>query len=165
MRAHRAGYLADGDADPRRELAEKLLDVFGNDETPILAYYAPFEGGVIQDLADIFTDLAPRLEALIARLGDLLPIVRSNTYYPGYKGSFSLKAVAPTLVPELDYGDLDGVAGGLEASAAFWSIAGGAVAYADEIDRLRRELLDYCQLDTEALMKVHLELRNLASLS
>ncbi len=119
---------------------------------------------MIEELSDLFPDLALELNALISRLADPLTIVRSHTYYPGYRGSFSLKTVAPTLAPELDYGKLDGVAGGLEASAAYWYIASGEIKDSDKKSRLRRELLNYCQLDTEALMKVHLELRNLAGL-
>lgn len=157
-------FLADGDVDPRRELTEKLLDVLHDSDTPILAYFASFERGVIQELADLFPDLAPTLEELIARIGDPHPIVRSHAYYPDFKGSFSLKTVAPALAPELDYGDLDGVADGLAASAAFWGMASGTVARASETQRTRQELLDYCKLDTEALMKVHLKLRNLANI-
>jgi len=155
-------YLADGDTDPRRKVAEKLLKTLGSDKTPILAYNAVFERSVIQNLADYSKDLAPKLKALVPRVVDLLTIVRSNTYYPGYKGSFSLKSVAPALIPELSYDILSGVAGGLEASSAFWSIAAGVVTDFHKIDGLRGELLEYCRLDTEAMMKVHLELRKLA---
>jgi hypothetical protein len=154
-------YLATAESDPRRDLAEKLLTVFQNREIPILAYNASFERRVIQDLADIFPDLAPMLEALINRIVDPLPIVRSKTYYPNYKGSFSLKSVAPE-ISDVDYNDLDGVAGGLEASAIFWSLAAGVIKDPDEVKRLRLKLLKYCKLDTEALMKVHIKLCNLA---
>ena len=154
-------YLATAESDPRRDLSEKLLTVFQNREIPILAYNASFERGVIQDLADIFPDLAPMLEALINRIVDPLPIVRSKTYYPNYKGSFSLKSVAPE-ISDVDYNDLDGVAGGLEASAIFWSLAAGVIKDPDEVKRLRLKLLKYCKLDTEALMKVHIKLCNLA---
>ena len=101
------------------------------------------------------------LEALINRIVDPLPIVRSKTYYPNYKGSFSLKSVAPE-ISDVDYNDLDGVAGGLEASAIFWSLAAGVIKDPDEVKRLRLKLLKYCKLDTEALMKVHIKLCNLA---
>ena len=156
-------YLADGSHDPRRELTENLLDILGREETPILAYYASFERSVIEELSELFPDLALELHALTSRLADPLTIVRSHTYYPGYRGSFSLKTVAPTLAPELDYEKLDGVADGREASAAYWYIASGEIKDSDK-KSLQRELLDYCRLDTEALMKVHLELRNLAEL-
>jgi len=37
---------------------------------------------------------------------DLLPAVREHYYHRDILGSFSIKAVLPTLAPELDYGEL-----------------------------------------------------------
>lgn len=155
-------YLATGEFDPRRELSEALLNVFQIETIPILAYFASFERSVIQDLSSIFPDLAPRLEALRDRIVDPLPIVKSKTYYPNYKGSFSLKSVAKVL-SDVDYNDLDGVASGYDASTVFWSLAAGIVKDPVEVKRHRFELLNYCKLDTEALMKVHLKLCSLAA--
>ena len=78
------------------------------------------------------------------------------------KGSFSLKLVAPVLSPDVDYNDLDAISGGFQESAIFWSLAAGVVKDPDEVEHLRLKLLQYCKLDTEALMKVHLKLRSLA---
>ena len=148
--------------DPRRELAEQMLKALGKDDVPILAYYASFERGVIQDLADLFPDLSNQLEAVIARVLDLHPVVKAHTYLPEYRGSFSLKAVAPALVSELEYDDLEGIAGGLEASAAFWRLATGEFAKGENTEELRDQLLAYCSLDTLALVKIQKVLRQLA---
>jgi len=55
------------------------------------------------------------------RLVDLLPIVRSHVYHPDFGGSFSLKAVAPALVPGFTYDDLD-IGNGGAASTALESL-------------------------------------------
>ena len=102
------------------------------------------------------------LKALIDKIVDPLLIVKSKTYYSNYKDSFSLKSVAPVLSPDVDYNDPDGISGGFEASAIFWSLAAGVVKDPDEVEHLRLKLLQYCKLDTEALMKVHLKLCSLA---
>ena len=94
------------------------------------------------------------LKALIDKIVDPLLIVKSKTYYSNYKGSFSLKSVAPVLSPDVDYNDPDGISGGFEASAIFWSLAAGVVKDPDEVEHLRLKLLQYCKLDTAAMVMV-----------
>ena len=67
------------------------------------------------------------------------------------KGSNSIKAVLPSLVPELSYDELEINEGGL-ASIAFESLW-------DENDLMiiaetRKQLLEYCKLDTFAMVKI-----------
>ena len=61
--------------------------------------------------------------------------------------------------PELDYGSLEGVHRGDEASAAF---AGLADHTPEEIAVIRKNLLAYCRLDTLAMVKILDKLRELA---
>ena len=56
------------------------------------------------------------LLAVAGKLVDLLPIVRDHVYHPGFGGSFSMKAVAPALAPEVDYGALEIGEGGTASS-------------------------------------------------
>jgi Domain of unknown function(DUF2779) len=84
----------------------------------VLVYHAPFEATILRQLAERFPDLAGRLQAVIARIVDLLPIVKRNYYHPDMRGSWSLKAVLPTVAPDLDYGDLDEVQDGVLAQVA-----------------------------------------------
>ena len=60
---------------------------------------------------------------MIDRICDLLPIVRTHVAHPGFLGSYSIKAVAPALVPGFSYDDLDEVADGDDASAVFYRLA------------------------------------------
>jgi hypothetical protein len=152
-------FLAEGLRDPRRALAESLLDALAADDAPI-AVYSSYERTQLGALARLFPDLAEPLDAVAGRLVDLLPIVRSHVYHAGFGGSFSLKAVAPALVPGFDYGDLGEIREGSAASASFARIAGGRVE-PEEASRLRGDLLAYCAHDTLALVELYRALREM----
>jgi hypothetical protein len=154
-------FLADGADDPRREFAETLIAALGRSNSPIIVY-SSYEKSRLRDLAEVFPDLRSSLEAVIDRLADLLPVVRQAVYLQAFDFSFSIKTVGPALCPDFGYEDLDGVADGLAAAGAFLQIAGGAVVNADEIARLRRQLLAYCERDTLAIVKAHAALLELA---
>jgi predicted RecB family nuclease len=152
-----ADFLADGRSDPRRAVAEALLASTRDSDRPILVY-SEYESDVLAELASALPDLAADLEALRARLRDLLPIMRAHVYHPEFRGSFSLKAVAPALVPGFGYGDLDDDHDGAEATTAFARIVGAGCAV-DEEARVRSALRAYCARDTEALVRLHDALR------
>jgi predicted RecB family nuclease len=154
-------FLADGSNDPRRQFAETLVAALADSSLPIIVYSA-YEQSRLRELAEIFPDLRPSLEAVIDRLADLLPVVRGGIYLPAFDFSFSIKTVAPALSPGFGYEDLDGVANGSDAAGAFLQIASGALAAPDEVARLRNQLLAYCERDTLAMVKAHEALRVLA---
>jgi Domain of unknown function(DUF2779) len=128
---------------------------------PILVYSA-YERARLKELAGEFPNLSASLNALIARLVDLLPIVRGAVYFPEFKFSNSIKSVAPALCPGFGYDDLVGVADGGAASAAFLQLASGYLTVPEEVDHLRAALLAYCQRDTLAMVEVHRALTRLA---
>jgi hypothetical protein len=146
-------FLAQGDTDPRRELSETLLRVSEQFPGTVLAW-SRFEEKVLRDMAELFPDLAERLIAVVYRIVDLLEIVANHIAHPDFQGSFSMKAVAPALAPDLTYGDLD-IADGGEASSAFYRIVADPALSPEARDELRQSLLKYCQRDTLALARVH----------
>jgi Domain of unknown function(DUF2779) len=148
-----AEFLADGDIDPRREFAETLLTAVERLPGPITVW-SSFEASVIQELSGLFTDLADRLTAVLDRIVDLLPIVRNHVVHPAFRGSYSMKSVAPVVAPDLSYTDLD-IAEGAEASAAFYRIVADPTLSPEGRAGLRQSLLAYCLRDTLALARVH----------
>jgi len=138
-------------ADPTRACAEALLDALG-DAGPILIY-TNYERVIIKGMAERCPDLAPALEALLERLVDLAPVTRQAYYHPDMLGSWSLKAVLPTMDVNIDYSALDGVSEGTEASAAYLE-AINPETVPGERERIRAELLEYCALDTLALVEL-----------
>jgi hypothetical protein len=154
-------FLATGGGDPRRAVAESLLAALEADDAPI-AVYSGFEQSRLGDLMVCLPELSERLERLRNRLVDLLDLVRGHVYHPAFGGSFSIKSVAPALVPGFGYGDLGALADGAAASAALLRIARGPLD-AEREPRLREHLLAYCERDTQAMLEVHRALREVAS--
>ena len=117
--------------------------------------YSPFERRVIRELAARFPDLAEALARIVDRLFDLLPLVRKHCYHPDMKGSWSIKAVLPTIAPDLNYEALDKIHDGMAASSAFMEIVAGSMS-PDDTKSTREALLEYCKLDTLAMVKLAL---------
>lgn len=153
-----AEFLADASKDCEREAAEALIDALGN--TGTIFTYSSYEATRIKELKASFPDLATPLDAILARLTDLLKIVREHIYHPAFEGSFSIKKVLPALVTDLSYEGLE-IANGDTAITRFARMARGEVKDA-EIDATRKELLEYCATDTLAMVKVHEVLIDLA---
>jgi hypothetical protein len=139
-------------ADPSRGFAEALLDACpGNG--PVFVYNAGFETARIAELAARFPDLGPALLAINARVVDLLPVARERYYHPGQQGSWSIKQVLPAVAPDLRYDQLDGVQDGGAAMHAFLDAIAPGTGPARK-GQLERQLLDYCRLDTLAMMRL-----------
>ncbi|HEU5217811.1 MAG TPA: DUF2779 domain-containing protein [Gemmatimonadales bacterium] len=160
---HHVGWLAEGPGDPRRELAEAMLEATAGARR--IVTYSCFEKVRIRELQSLVPDLAAPLEELLGKLVDLLPVVRDNVYHPDFRGSFSLKSILKPLVHDLDYSDLvivDGRLASVEIARLLFVAHKIPVA---ERDRLRKDLLDYCERDTWATVRLMQRLREFAGLS
>jgi predicted RecB family nuclease len=148
-------FLANDDADPRREFITSLFGALG--ESGSIVVYAPFESQRLSELAAWLPEFAGLIKTIQGRLFDLLPVVRNHVYHPAFAGSYSLKAVLPALVPDLTYEGME-VGNGQDAGLAWKSLIRGTWDQAEH-ERLREALLDYCRQDTLALVKVLEKLR------
>jgi predicted RecB family nuclease len=152
-------HLAEGPEDARPPLAAAMVRATANAERVVT--YTAFEKTRIRELQRAVPALSAELQALEAKLIDLYPVVKNCVYHPAFKGSFSLKCVLTPLVPELTYNDLvivDGRVASVEIARLLF--------VADKIprherDRVRQDLLDYCQRDTWAMVRLLEELRKL----
>lgn len=142
--------------DPRRKIAEHLVKNIPK-KGSIIVYHASFESSVLANLAELYSDLKEDLLNMRERLIDLEIIFKNKYYYdPLFYGSSSIKAVLPTLFPndeELNYKKFKHVHNGLEAASYLRQDN-----YSDEI---KKDLLEYCKLDTLAMVKIHEFLNNL----
>lgn len=137
---------------PSGKFAEALVRACGDSGT-IFAYNAAFELTRIQELIHQYPGWADALRSIQNRIVDLLPIARQRYYHPSQRGSWSLKAVLPAAVPDLNYEDLVGVQGGGEAMQAYLQAIQPGIADSERA-RIDRELRAYCCLDTLALVKL-----------
>lgn len=138
--------------DPSKAFAQALIDTCGK-RGPIFVYNAGFEVARMKELAIRFKALAPALEALAARVVDLLPIARKHYYHSSQQGSWSIKAVLPALCPELRYSELQGVQNGAMAMEAFMEAIQPETSPARQAE-IHQQLLAYCALDTYAMVKI-----------
>jgi CRISPR/Cas system-associated exonuclease Cas4 (RecB family) len=152
-------YLADATKDCEKELAEVLIEKLGDRGSIIV--YSNFEATRIKALRDAFPELAGRLQAILDRLKNILPVIEDHVYQPNFRGSFSIKKVLPALVPDLTYAALD-VADGDTAITRFARMARGEIS-GDKVGITRQQLLDYCKLDTFAMVSLHQALIQLAA--
>lgn len=138
--------------DPQRRFAESLIETL-DDDGPVFVYNQSFEATRLKELAELFPDLARRLESIVGRMVDLLPITKRFYYHPEMKGSWSIKAVLPTVDAGLSYDDLDTVAHGQEAQGAYLELTSPETP-SDRKEELERGLLEYCRRDTLALVRL-----------
>jgi len=149
-------YLAPSDgSNPMPALAEQLCqDIPEN--VCVLAYNKSFECSRIKEMADAFPHLKSHLLNIRENIKDLLDPFQAGFYYlPAMNGSFSIKSVLPALFPDdpdLNYHNLAGsVHNGTEAMTIFPKIKDMAPA---DATAARQSLLEYCKLDTWAMVKV-----------
>ncbi len=146
-------YLAEANPaiDPRDAFVEQLIKDCST-TGDVLVYNIGFERGKLNDLMEIYPQYQQQIQVIIERLKDLMIPFQQRWYYtPQMQGSYSIKAVLPTLVPELSYNDLEIKEGGT-ASNTFTQMVLGQ--FNGEISKTRKDLLEYCKLDTYAMVKI-----------
>lgn len=156
-------FLGISGEDPRRAIAEQLCKDIPLDVCTTV-YNQTFECTRLKELADAFPDLAPHLRNIKDNIKDFLAPFQDAYYYvPAMNGSFSIKKVLPALfpdAPELDYHNLEGgVQNGGDAMNIFPQIQ---FMTPEGQEKARRALLDYCCLDTLAMVKLWEKLRDVS---
>ena len=156
-----AEYLAEGPKDARPPLVEAMIKATAQADRVVM--YTAFEKTRIREMQQAVPQLADELAALQAKLVDLHPVMRNCVYHPGFNGSYSLKEILTPLVPELTYSDLvivDGRVASVEIARLLF-VAGRIPRH--EHDRVRKDLLNYCERDTWAMVKLLEKLEELTS--
>lgn len=151
---HKA-FLAESGKNPLRDVAERLCQDIPENVCTI-AYNKSFECTRIKELAEMFPNLSKHLLNIKEHIVDLLlPFQQGNYYVKEMGGSFSIKSVLPALFPNdpsLNYHNLDErVQNGGDAMDIFPKIKDMPP---EEQEATRNALLEYCKLDTLAMVKV-----------
>lgn len=147
---HREFLDISGNA-PMRDFAENLIATL-EDDGPVIVYGA-FESTVLKGLVAFCPDLEGPLNGIIDRLVNLLPWLQNYYYHPAMKGSWSIKAILPTIAPHLDYSQLVEVQNGTLAQLAYIDIINPETDPAEREQKIHN-LLKYCELDTQAMVEV-----------
>ncbi len=148
-------FLWTENSDPRRALVEQfILDIPA--DACVMAYNMMFEKAIIADLAVVFPEYADHLMAIHDHCIDLMVPFKKHDYYKGdMRTSFSIKKVLPSCFPDdpsLDYHNLDEVQNGTMAQEKYLELI--SMNPSEQKDRLKENLLKYCELDTLAMFKL-----------
>ena len=156
-----ADYLHPDLSDPR-PLVSSFLCQHLPEKGSLLAYNAGYEKNKIKDLIlHSTTEESLKLTHLLDRFEDPLPFIRETVYDVGFKGSYSIKTVAPSLLgEEASYSHLV-IKDGTEAMVAYRQYL-YANLNVSEREKIRQDLLAYCNQDTLVLAKIVLFMYNLA---
>jgi hypothetical protein len=151
-------WLACDGTDPRPMFCETLWQAVKDCKT--IVFYTAFETTTLREMTAAGVPFAAELaQALSERGVDLARIVAEHVYLAEFNGQTSIKAVLPALAPGLTYKGMR-VSDGTAAAAAFFQMLGCQ----DPAERgeIREALLEYCKLDTYAMVKVYRALRELS---
>ncbi|HAF61674.1 MAG TPA: hypothetical protein DCK95_05055 [Anaerolineaceae bacterium] len=152
-------YLHTQFSDPAPALLQQLsqhIAPYGS----VMVWNKAFEMYRNREMAEICPSYAQFLEELNSRVVDLMEVFSQNMYiHPDFHGSASIKKVLQVLVPDLSYADL-AIQKGDEASITWWEMVGGKIIDSER-QKTITNLLQYCALDTRALVEISSILTNL----
>lgn len=125
----------------------------------ILTWNQAFEKGRLEELAVYAPDHQQEVAAVLKNIRDLMaPFKRKDIYHWQFAGSYSIKAVLPALVPELSYKGLPVNNGEMAANTWLQMHHEGDNGSNSE---LRQQLLEYCRLDTLAMVRILEKMREM----
>lgn len=146
LATHRTGV-------PVEELCAALQEHLGP-EGSVLVWNKRFEMGCNDQMAEMAPQYKEFLQGVNDRVYDLMEVFWDQRYlHPGFKGSASIKAVLPVLVPELTYDDLAVQKG--DRASALWEDSLDADYDPIRREQLYEDLRKYCALDTLAMVRVY----------
>lgn len=153
-------FLAEGPGDPRPEFLKRLKALIGP-KGSIVAYNLSFERGRLEEAVDAFREYKKWFQEIDKRLVDLmLPFQKFDYYNPKQMGKYSIKSVYPALVG----GSYDGItiSDGGQASREYARVTFARGIAEEDRRRVYDGLLEYCKLDTQAMIDVLAVLRKAA---
>jgi hypothetical protein len=128
----------------------------------VVAYNAGFETGRLKECCELLPEYKPWLRKVTPRIVDLLLPFRGFRYHhPDQNGSNSMKSVLPALTGK-GYEKLAIQEGGA-ASREFLRVTFGDVTAAER-HRVRRDLEEYCALDTLGMVQIVERLKELITM-
>ena len=144
-------YLAQELVDPGQGLVKHLRSRI-SDTGSVIVWNKSFEGGRNKEMAEMYPEYKDFLLGLNNRMFDLMEIVLKGYYlHPDFRGSWSIKNVLPVMVPELSYKEL-AINKGDQAMTKWWDMINNANQ--KENEKTAEALLEYCGLDTLAMVEI-----------
>ena len=121
----------------------------------VVSWHASFENTQNKNMAEYYPGKADFLNGLIGRTLDIEVLFKDGYVDIAFGGSTSIKKVLPVLAPDLSYEGMD-VANGTDAMEAWIRLI--TMSDGAEKDQLREAMLEYCKLDTYAMVRIFEEM-------
>ncbi len=156
---HKEFLVTNPTGDLTLPLIKRMREDFG-DKGTVISWYKVYESQRNNKLAELHPEYAVFLEDLNDRMFDLMTIFSKGMYVDArFKGSASIKNVLPIIVPELSYKALNVQKG--DQAVERWEKMIDLSTSKKEKDKIAKDLLEYCKLDTFAMVEIHKFLNNL----
>lgn len=153
-------FLHESDSDPRREFVESLLDQLPASGS-VVVHSRTAESSILKLYEQWFEGkYAVSCVSIINRMFDTCELSRDTYYHPDLKGSFSIKALGPTILKR-GYEHLK-IQNGMEAVRQ-WRRLIAADTPSDVRQSIRRNLLEYCQQDAHLMHDLLVAFRRFAA--
>lgn len=149
-------YLAE-QAEMPLGMIEHMQDHIGP-KGSVVSWHASFENTQNRNMAKLYPAKAKFLTDLIDRTLDLENLFKSGYVDIAFGGSSSIKKVLPVIAPDLTYEDME-VASGTEAMEAWARLI--SMPDGPERRELREVMLEYCKLDTYAMVRIFEEIERI----
>ncbi len=132
------------------EMIQSMETIIGLNGT-IVSWHKSFENTRNKEMGILYPEKDEFLKNITERTVDLEDIFKGGYVDIAFGGSTSIKKVLPVIVPDLTYENME-VANGTDAMEAFTQI----LNLPEGVDKkqLRHEMLEYCKLDTLAMVKI-----------
>jgi len=152
-------FLADGRDNFAQDVVKALRRI--GPKGTVLAYHMSFEKQVLKALEELSPRDSLWLRSISERMGDLMAPFKEFWYYhPDQHGSCSLKAVLPCFLTNKGYEDME-IKEGIIASMRYY-ITHFKDCPKEEKEKVRRNLREYCTLDTEGMVEILRRLEEIA---
>ena len=140
------------------EMLQEMQDFTGINGT-FVSWHASFEIGRNKDLMEWLPQFSNYLIYINEHTFDLETIFKKDYIHSRFHGSSSIKKVLPVLCPEIDYSDLDVNNGTMALNT--WGEMVLDPSFNKDIKETRQHLLNYCERDTLAMVKIFEKLLNI----
>ncbi len=145
--------------DPSTPLALSLQKDIGPTGS-VIVWNKGFERGRNEEMARKIPEVKAFMDSVNSRLYDLMDVFKKQYYvHKDFRGSTSIKKILPVLAPELSYEKL-GIKEGGTAAESWNKITTGKVS-PEEAEKIKKDLLVYCGLDSYAMYAIFRALEKL----
>ncbi len=134
------------------DMLQAMQDFTGSTGT-FISWHASFEIARNKDLIEWLPQFTDYLTYINGHTFDLETIFKKDYIDYRFQGSSSIKKVLPVLCPDISYSDLDVTNGTMALDT--WGRMVLDPNFNEDIEATRKNLLDYCELDTLAMVKVY----------